>query len=130
DKAEKKFGDGVCDLALKISTQVNAIVAACEAIIKAAEQKIAGLYTHLPESLRTWAEGELAGFHKQLEGLRNEAVSTRDHFNKDLAQRAGTAVQEVREQVAGLRAKARGILGRAIDFINAFLDDPIRAIID
>lgn len=130
DKAEKKFGDGVCDLALKISAEVNLIVAACQAIIKSAEKRIADLYAQLPDSLKTWAEGELAGFHKQLEGLKNETISTRDNFNKDLAQRAGSAVQEAREQIAALRAKARGILGRAIDFINEFVRDPVRAIID
>ena len=130
DKAEKAFGDGVCNLVREISRKVNGIVATCEAIIAHADGQIATLFNNLPESLRSWAEGEQAGFRTQLDGLRNEAAETRDGFNRDLARRAGESVQEVREQIHGLRQQARGVIGRVVDAIARFLEDPLKAILE
>jgi hypothetical protein len=130
DQAEKKFGDGVCRVIREISVEVNRVILACEAIVEQANREIAKLYTDLPDDLTEWAAGEKARFAEQLEGLKNEARTTRDTFNKDLVQRAGTAVQEVREEIYKLRQEAGGLVGRVIDAVGRFLDDPVKFIIE
>jgi hypothetical protein len=130
DQAEKKFGDGVCRVIRQISIEVNRVILACEAIVEQANKEIAKLYTDLPEDLLEWAAGEKKRFAEQLDGLKNEARTTRDTFNKDLVQRAGTAVQEVREEIHKLRQEAGGLVGRLIDAVGRFLDDPVKFIIE
>lgn len=131
DAAEKKFGDDICNLILEISSTVNTIVAACEGIIAEARRQIDDLYTNnLPEELRTWAEGERKKFGSQLNGLEKKVHTTRDRFNQDMARQAVTAVKQVQEEVNALREAAKGMIGRIADAIAAFIDDPIRAIIN
>ena len=130
DDAERQFGDGVCNLIREISTEVNSIVAACEAIIADADQRIAELFSSLPENLRGWATGEQARFSEQLSDLHNQVTETRDNFNHDLANRAGQAVQEVRQEIHELRLAARGLIGRVADAIDRFLEDPAKFIIE
>jgi hypothetical protein len=130
DQAEKDFGDGVCTLVRKISKDVNAVVAACEAIIANTNKRIDDLFSKLPSNLQDWARGEQVKFKEQLDGLRTEAKQTRDTFNKDLSKRAGQAVQDVRTQIHALRQEAKGAIGRAVDAINRFLDDPAKAILE
>ncbi len=130
DAAEKEFGDGVCDLIREISTQVNSVVATCEAIIENARAKIATLFGSLPTELVEWAAGEQARLQGQLDTLQNEVTETRDGFTQDLAQRAGEAVDEVRREVQELRLAAGGLLGRIANAVNAFLDDPAKFIIE
>lgn len=130
DLAEKKFGDGVCELILQISTQVNTVIAACQAIIAQADRDITAVYDSLPAELQGWAAGERERFQGQLNGLNQQATEARDNFNRDLAERASQAVQDVRGRIHELRQAAGGLLGRITDAITAFLDDPARAIIN
>lgn len=131
DRAEQSFGDGVCALIREISTEVNGVVAACEAIIADARTRINALFSEdLPAELQDWAAEQQAQFNQRLDGLHEQAMQARDDFNRDLTRRAAGAVQEVREEVQSLRQAARGLLGRLADAVNSFLEDPARFIID
>jgi len=130
DHAEQTFGDGVCALILEISTSVNTVIASCQALIAQADRDIAAVYDSLPAELQEWAAGERERFQGQLSGLSQRANETRDNFDRDLAQRASQAVQDVRVRVNELREAAKGLLGRIVDAIAAFIDDPARAIIN
>ncbi|MCA9422634.1 MAG: DUF4157 domain-containing protein, partial [Nitrospira sp.] len=130
DAAEKTFGDGVCELIREISTDVNAVIATCEAIIANARTKIAELFANLPIELQEWAAGEQARFTEKLDQLHNRATETRDNFNRDLTNRAAQAVQDVRQEVHQLREAAKGLLGRIADSIGRFLEDPAKFIIE
>ncbi len=129
-KAETRFADSVIAKIREISTKVNAIILACEKIITDARAKINGIYDKLPASLQGWAAGEQAKFQSQLDKLQQQATSTRDNFNKGLVQQAASAVDEVRAEIAELRKKAGGLIGRIVAAIDRFLDDPIKFIID
>ena len=130
DRAERAFGDGVCDLMREISIDVNSVIATCEALIADARREISELFANLPTELQEWAAGEQARFTEQLDQLHNRATETRDNFNQDLTSQAAQAVQEVREEVHQLREAARGLLGRIADSIGRFLDDPAKFIIE
>ncbi len=130
DKAEQVFGDEVCRLAREISTEVNGVIAACEALIKDARKRISDLFASLPKELQDWAAKEQAKLGSQLDGLQKHASDVRSNFNRDLIKRASEAVQEVREQIADLRKKAGGILGRIVDAFERFIKDPIKFIIE
>lgn len=130
DRAEREFGDGTCALIRDISRDVNAVIATCEGIIGSARERIDTLVQALPESLQEWAAGEQARLGERLDGLRARATETRDSFNRDLVERASSAVQEVRQQIHGLRQAAGGLVGRIADAVNRFLEDPARFIID
>jgi len=128
--AEETFGDDICALIREISSYVNGIVIACEEIITLANNEINTLYDNAPEELREWAETEKLRFQGRLDGLREEVTNTQQNFNRDLANRASQAVQEVREKVHALREAAKGLLGKIADAITEFLEDPVRAIIN
>lgn len=130
DRAELKFGDDVCNLARDISTEVNGVIMACEALIADARTKITGVFSRLPQSLQAWAAGEQAKLGTQLDALNKHAHEVRDNFDKELVSRASQSVQEVREQVAELRQKAKGLIGRIADAVGRFLDDPVKFIIE
>ena len=131
DRAEKQFGDDVCELIMEISTEVNLVIAACEAIIDDARQDIDALYTQeLPEGLQEWAEAERQRMQVQLDGLQNRVTSSQQSFERGLSREAVQAVREVQDEVAALREEAKGLIGRIADAIGDFLDDPIRAIIN
>jgi hypothetical protein len=128
--AEKNFGDGVIAKLTQISTWVNSIILTCDELIKSAQARIKKVFDDLPESLRTWADQEQGKFDKQLNQLQNTVTSTRDNFNKELTTSAAETVDAVRAEIAELRKKAGGILGRIADAIGRFLDDPIKFIIE
>lgn len=130
DEAERKFGDDVCNLARDISTEVNGVIMACEAIIADARTQIAGIFSRLPEGLQAWAAAEQAKLGEQLDGLASRAHKVRDDFEKDLVSRASQSVQEVRAEIHGLRQKAKGLIGRIADAIDRFLEDPAKFIIE
>lgn len=130
DVAEKAFGDGVTDLIIDISRDVNAVIKACEGIIETARRDIAEIYSKLPESLKNWAEGEQARFGQQLNELTDKAHSTRDKFNQDLVNRASQAVQDARQEIHDLREAAKGLIDKLKDAIGEFLADPVRFIIN
>jgi Domain of unknown function (DUF4157) len=128
--AEVEFGDDVCILIREISSDINTVIAISEKIIDDARKQIDKLFAELPDGLKLWAEGEKANFTAQLDGLHDQVTKTRDDFNKNLVDKAANSVQEARSQIYALREKAKGLIGRLSDAINAFLDDPIRAIIN
>ncbi len=130
DEAEQAFGDGICDLITEISVDVNAVVAACEAIIEDARSRIADLFSNLPEGLQEWAAAEQAQLNEQLDGLHGEVMAARDSFNEDMSRRAVQAVREVQDEVAKLREEAKGLIGKIADAIAAFIDDPAKFIIE
>src|SRR5687768_5324059 len=129
-KAEKAFGDGVCDLLLRISSDVNTVIAAAEALIESARERINGLFRDLPAGLRDWATQEQARFDTQLDGLHEQAAAARTSFVEGVSQKAVAAVAEVQAEVEQLREEAKGLIGKIADAIQAFIDDPIRAIIN
>lgn len=129
-RAETRFGDGVIAKLTSISTQVNAVIATCDLIIKTARERIAQIFSELPDSLKAWAEGERAKFDGQLDHLHDEVIAARDNFNKDLVERSSAAVDEVRAEIAELRKKAGGLIGRIVNAINRFIDDPVKFIIE
>jgi hypothetical protein len=130
DEAEQEFGDGVCALIIEISREVNTVVRACELIIEQARTKIDALFTGLDPDLEEWARQEKERIHGQLDGLHNGVLETRDRFNRDLSRRAVQSVREVQDEIAQLREEAKGFIGRVADWVEEFIDDPIRAIIN
>lgn len=128
--AEENFGDTVIKKLEKISTEVNAVIATCDLIIKTAREKIAGIFSRLPESLQAWAKEEQGKFDGQLDKLHDHVIAARDSFNKDLVQRSSQAVNEARAEIAELRKKAGGLVGRIAAAVQRFLDDPVKFIIE
>lgn len=128
--AEKAFGDGVIAKLKAISTKVNAVIAACDLIITNARTHIKKVYDDLPASMSAFAQQEKAKFDGQLDHLHNEVIATRDSFNKDLIASSSAAVDEVRAEIAELRKKAAGLVGRIVSAVNRFVDDPVKFIIE
>jgi len=129
-EAETNFGDGVVKKLEEISTKVNAVIAACDLIVKNARERIQKIFADLPESLRGWADQERAKFDGQLDQLHNEVIAARDNFNKGLIERSSAAVDEVRAEIAELRKKAGGLIGRIVSAISRFIEDPVKFIIE
>ncbi|MBA4142858.1 MAG: DUF4157 domain-containing protein [Nitrosospira sp.] len=130
EAAEHEFGDGVCDLIREISSNVNGVIVTCEGLIEDARTDIGELFSNLPAELQEWAAGEQARFGEQLDSLHDRAIQTRDDFNRDMANRAAQSVQEVREQIYSLRQAAGGIIGRIVDAVGRFVEDPAKFIIE
>jgi hypothetical protein len=130
DAAEQRFGDGVCDVIRDISRDINAVIAAAEALITDARRRIDEVFAALPSELQGWAAEQRQGFSARLDALQAEAHQARDDFNHQLAERASGAVQEVRQEIHQLRVEAGGLLGRIEAAIEVFLDDPVRFIIE
>jgi len=130
DKAEKQFGDDVCELITNISAEVNTIIASCEAMIDNTHKDITKLFQDAFGTLDEWANTELGKFDKKLQGLHNKVNDTKNQFDKELAGKAAKAVQDVREEIHALREKAKGLIGRIADAIAAFIDDPAKFIIE
>ena len=128
--AEKKFGDGICQLITQISMDVNLVIAACEKIIKDADTQISTLFTNLPKGLEEWGKGEQATFKGKLNKLQKRVTNTRSNFTRKLATQAAQAVQDARQQIHQLRKKARGLVGKIVDAVKRFIEDPIKAIIE
>ena len=130
DAAEQKFGDEICALAREISSDVNGVIMICEGIIANARSEIAALFASLPANLQTWALGEQTKFGQQLDALHGKAIEVRENFTKDLVNRAGQAVDDVREQVHALREKAKGLIGKVLNAIDRFIEDPAKFILE
>ncbi|HEX2223164.1 MAG TPA: hypothetical protein VHN15_03040, partial [Thermoanaerobaculia bacterium] len=130
DTAEKDFGDGVCELIREISIEVNGVVATCEALIAGARTEIDNLFANLPAELQEWAAGEQARLSGELDGLHGRVAEAQTSFNRDLVNRAANSVQEVRQQIHGLREKAKGLLGRVGDALARFAEDPAKFILE
>ncbi|MBC6993258.1 polymorphic toxin type 15 domain-containing protein [Neolewinella lacunae] len=130
DRAEATFGREICALIREISTYVNGIVIACEELIDNADRDIQNLFDSLGPELATWAAQQRGGFQERLDGLRNRVHETQTNFTNDLVSQAGDAVQEARERIDALREAAKGLIQKVADAVNAFLEDPVRAIIN
>jgi hypothetical protein len=130
DRAERLFGDRICDLLLEISANVESIVAAAEAVIEDARTRISTLFSNLPAELQGWAAEQQAQFAQRLDGLHERVTTARDDFNRDISERAVKAVADVQHEVEALREAAGGLIGRIAAAIDAFLEDPVKAIID
>ena len=129
-RAEREFGDGVCALLLDISSDVNTVIAAAEALIESARERIDKLFADLPDGLRDWATKEQEKFHSQLDGLHEQAAAARTSFVDGVSEKAVSAVAAVQAEVEQLREEAKGLIGKIADAIADFIDDPIRAIIN
>jgi hypothetical protein len=130
NEAERAFGNEICDLARGISTDVNGVIMACEALIADARSRINDVFAKLPASLQTWAAGEQAKFGQQLDGLAQQAHQVQANFTKDLVNTAAHTFQDARDQLHALREKAKGLIGKIKDAIQAFLKDPAKFIIN
>ncbi|MDD1615194.1 MAG: hypothetical protein LUQ28_01465, partial [Methylococcaceae bacterium] len=128
--AEKNFGDSVINKLTSVSTKVNSVIATCDLIIKNARARITKIFNDLPASLQDWAKQEQTKFNDHLDQLHSQVITARNNFNKDLISRSSQAVDDVRGQIAELRKKAAGLLGRIANAIGRFLDDPIKFIIE
>jgi hypothetical protein len=130
NRAEKAFGDGICDLIREISREVNSVIAACEQLIDNAETEISNLFDKASDELGDWALQQKERFAGRLDGLRNKVHETQENFNRDLANQAAQAVQEVREEVHALREAAKGLIGKIAEAVAAFIEDPLKFIIE
>lgn len=130
NRAEERFGSGVCALLREISTEINSVIQTCEEIIADARRQIDELFANLPDDLQAWAEGERARYAEQLDALHGEVMSTRDNLTSDLTESAASAVQEVRERIHELRQEAGGLVGRIIAAAERFAEDPARFLIE
>ena len=129
-KAETQFADGVVKQLEDLSSEVNTIIASCDAIIATARADINKIFDELPASLQAWAAGERAAFDEQLDRLHQDVAATRNSFVKDLKRSSTEAVDEARAEIAEARRKASSLLDRIIGAVTRFLDDPVKFIID
>ncbi|MDI6912265.1 DNA/RNA non-specific endonuclease, partial [Nocardioides sp.] len=130
DDAERRFGDGVCDVLMSISADVASVISAAQALIQRARDRTHELFARLPADLQEWAAGEEQRFTAQLDGLSQRTEAARTSFVQEISTKAVTAVGEVQRQVEELRQRAGGLVGRIVAAIQAFIDDPVRAIIN
>ena len=130
DRAEAKFGDGATSLITDISRDVNKVIEDCKQLIQQARKDIDAVVKSLPASLQTWAQGEAAKLDQQLDALDKRVDQTQKGINKDLINRADSAVQQVREQVADLREKAKGAIAKVAAALVEFAKNPAKAIVN
>lgn len=130
DRAERQFGDDICDLLLEISTDVNGVVAAAQAIIATAREDIDAKFTAMEAEFPEFAAQERARFAGMLDGLSQQVTEAQTSFVRDVSQAATTAVAEAQAAVEERREAARGVIGRIAAAIEAFIDDPATAIIN
>ena len=130
DRAEATFADGATTLIRDISRDVNAVILSCQSLIQQARRDIDAIVQSLPAELQAWAQGEATRLGEQLDALDTQVTDTQASLNRDLVDRANTAVQEVRTRVHELRVAAGGLLGRITAAIEAFIRDPFRAIVN
>lgn len=130
NRAELNFSEGVIAKLKEISAEVNGVIATCELLIKTARDRIAKIFADLGGDLTEWAAKEQAKFDGKLDKLQEQAIATRDNFNKDLMDSAKQAVDEVRAEISELRKKAGGLIGRIANAIARFIDDPVKFIIE
>lgn len=130
NRAEREFGDGVCTLLTDISSDVNSVVAAAQALIQHARDDIDAAFTAMEAEFPEWAATERARFAGMLEGLSQRVTAAQTSFVRDVSQRAVQAVNEVHAEAQARRDEAGGLIGRVVAAIEEFIDDPIRAIIN
>ncbi|GAA0451827.1 hypothetical protein Aca07nite_56490 [Actinoplanes capillaceus] len=130
NRAERAFGDGVGELLLDISSDVNGVVAAAQALIRHARTEIDTAFQQMEAEFPEWAAQERARFGGMLDGLSQRVTGAQTSFVRDVSQRAITAVNEVHAEAQARRDEAGGLIGQVIAAIEEFIDDPVRAIIN
>lgn len=130
ERAEEQFGDDVCDLLLEISTDVNGVIAAAQAIIAQARDDIDAAFDAMEAEFPEFAAQERARFAGMLDGLSQQVTEAQTSFVRDVSEAATTAVAEAQAAVEERRQAARGVLGRIVAAIEEFIDDPVTAIIN
>jgi hypothetical protein len=130
NRAEREFGDGVGDLLIDISRDVNGVVAAAQAVVQHARDDIDAAFTAMEDRFPEWAAQERRRFSGMLDGLSQRVTDARTSFVRDVSQRATQAVNEIHAEAQARRDEASGLIGRVVAAIEEFIDDPIRAIIN
>jgi hypothetical protein len=130
NRAEQQFGDGVCETLLSISSDVNAVIASAQAIIRQARDDINGLFDQMEAEFPEFVAAERARFSGMLDGLSTQVTNAQTSFVRDVSARAITAVNEAHAAVQAKRDEAGGLIGRVVAAIEEFIDDPVRAIIN
>ncbi|MGX4687648.1 phage tail protein [Streptomyces sp. JNUCC 63] len=130
NRAERTFGDGVCELLTSISSDVNGVIAAAQAVIQHARTDIDTAFRAMEAEFPEWAAQERARFGGMLDGLTRRVTEARTSFVRDVSQRAVTAVNQVHAEAQALREEAGGLIGRVVAAIEEFIDDPVRAVIN
>ncbi|MFI7481412.1 hypothetical protein ACH9EU_03235, partial [Kocuria sp. M1R5S2] len=130
NRAEREFGDGVCELLLEISTDVNGVIAAAQALIRRAREDIEAAFQAMEDEFPEWAAAERARFGGMLDGLAQRVTAAQTGFVDDVSRRAVDAVNEVHAEAQARRDEAGGLVGRVVAAIEEFVDDPVRAIIN
>jgi len=130
NRAEREFGDGVAALLLDISSDVNGVVAAAQALVQHARSDIDAAFAAMEAEFPEWAAQERARFSGMLDGLSQRVTDSQTSFVRDVSQRAITAVNEVHAEAQARRDEAGGLIGRVAAAIQEFIDDPVRAIIN
>lgn len=130
DRAERQFGDGVGELLIDISRDVNGVIAAAQALIQRARTDIDEAFTAMEAEFPEWAAQERARFNGMLDGLSQRVTAAQTSFVRDVSARAITAVNEVHAEAQALRDAAGGLVGRVVAAIQEFIDDPVKAIIN
>ncbi|MPY55726.1 phage tail protein [Streptomyces spongiae] len=130
NRAERTFGDGVCELLTTISSDVNGVVAAAQAVIQHARTDIDGVFQAMEAEFPEWAAQERARFGGMLDALSQRVTEAQTGFVRDVSQRAVAAVNQVHAEAQALREEAGGLIGRVVAAIEEFIDDPVRAVIN
>ncbi len=130
NRAERDFGDGVAALLLDISSDVNGVVAAAQALVQHARTDIDAAFQAMEAEFPEWAAQERARFSGMLDGLSQRVTDSQTSFVRDVSARAITAVNEVHAEAQARREEAGGLIGRVVAAIEEFIDDPVRAIIN
>ncbi len=130
NRAEREFGDGVGELLLSISSDVNGVIAAAQALVEGARRDIDAAFTEMAAEFPEWAAQEKARFSGLLDGLGAKVTQAQTSFVKDISNRAVTAVNEAHAEVEAKRQEAGGLIGRVVAAIAEFIEDPVRAIIN
>lgn len=130
NRAEREFGDGVGELLLDISCDVNGVIAAAQGLIQHARTDIDAAFTAMEAEFPEWAAQERDRFNGMLDGLSQRVTAAQTSFVQDVSQRATQAVNEVHAEAQALRDAAGGLIGRVVAAIEEFIDDPVRAIIN
>ncbi len=130
NRAERQFGNDIGELLLDISSDVNGVVAAAQAIVRQARTDIGALFDQMEAEFPEWAAQERARFDGMLDGLAERTTEAQTGFVRDVSRAAITAVNEAHAAVEAKRQEAGGLIGRVVAAIEEFIDDPVRAIIN
>lgn len=130
NRAERAFGDGVCDLLLEISSDVNTVIIAAQGVIQGARDEINGMFDQMEAEFPEFVAAERARFAGMLDSLDTQVTDAQASFVRDVSARAIDAVNEAHATVQARRDEAGGLIGQVVAAIEEFIDDPVKAIIN